>query len=108
MIPAARRRPTSVYVVLVRGDREVARWPFASPVCPDLELVERLARLQLAAMRMDCTVFVHDATPAFVGLLDLTGLAGVLGPRLRQVGGEAEEGEQRCVEEVVVPDDPVA
>lgn len=104
MIPSGMRRPKGVYVVLLRGDLELARWPLANGACPDVGLVGELARLQLTAMRMGCAIAVRDASPQLAGLLELTGLAGLLG----QVGGEAEEGEQLGVEKIVMPDDTVA
>lgn len=83
---------------------EVSRWPL--PVCapPDLALVGRLARLQLTARRMGCSIVVRHPTAELADLLDLTGLAG----SLIEVGGQSEELEQRGVEEVVMPDDTVA
>lgn len=93
--------------MLLRGRVEVARWPLAAVASrpgPDLGVVGRLARLQLAALRMGCTIEVRNAGAELVGLLDLVGLAGLLG----EVGRQAEEGEQVRVEEVVMPDDTVA
>ena len=58
---------------------------------------------ELAARRQGCTLWLRRACPDLIQLLELVGLAGVL-----QVGREAEGLEQGGVEEVVVPDDPVA
>jgi hypothetical protein len=74
--------------------------------CPDLAVVEELARLQLAARRLGCSVRLRGACVELFGLLDLLGLSEVAG-LCREVGGEAEGGEQVGVEEVVMPDDPV-
>ena len=93
-----------MYVALVQGGVEVARWPLPACAPPDLALVGRLARLQLTARRMGCSVVVREPTPELSRLLDLTGLASVL----VEVAREAEELEQRGVEEVVMPDDTVA
>lgn len=93
-------------VVLLRAGVEVARWAIR-PACVDLALVDGLARLQLAARRAGCTVELRRPSVELTGLLELVGLAGVI-PSAVEVGGEAEEGEQVRVEEVVVPDDPVA
>jgi hypothetical protein len=79
-------------------------------------MVEDLARLALAARRINCAVHVQDASAELAAVLELVGLAGVLtqppanatGAPLRQVEGQAELGEQPGVDEVVVPDDPVA
>ena len=91
-------------VVLLRDGAEVASWPL---LCEqgrvDLSAVDAVARLQLEARRQGCTVWLRHACPDLVQLLQLVGLAGVL-----QVGREAEGLEQGGVEEVVVPDDPVA
>ena len=69
----------------------------------DLEVVDELARVQLAARRIGCSIRLRDVREDLVELLDLVGLRGAL-----QVLGQAECGEQRSVEEVVVTDDPVA
>ena len=100
-------------VVLVCGRTEVARWPLTGAGRPDLSVVDRLARLQRAARRLGCSIRLRDACPELVGLVDLVGLgealpAEVAGGGTLEVGGEPEGGEQPGVEEVVVPDDPVA
>jgi hypothetical protein len=127
MISAGPLRPTCMVpadaraeVVLLRDGAEVASWPL---VCEggkvDLRVVDALARLQLKARRQGCTVWLRDACPNLVELVDLVGLAGVLevGQPAREAGPEVSphlqvwrqpEGlEERGVEEVVVPDDPV-
>jgi ABC-type transporter Mla MlaB component len=110
MIPASSRRPTHVTrrdihatVVLVRGPVEVASWPLTGKGRPDLSAVDALARLQLAARRLGCSIRLREPCAELVRLLDLSGLSGCL-----EVGGEPEGGEQPGVEEVVMPDDPVA
>jgi hypothetical protein len=90
-------------VVLLCGDEEVASWPLLCEGRADLGAVDAVARLQLEARRQGCTVWLRQACPELVELLALCGLAGVL-----QVGRQAECLEQGGVEEVVVPDDPVA
>jgi hypothetical protein len=91
-------------VVLLRDGTELASWPL---VCEggrvDLGVVDILARFQLHARRQGCQVWLRDACPILVELVQLVGLAGVL-----QVSAEPERVEQGGVEEVVVPDDPVA
>jgi hypothetical protein len=100
MVPADARAE----VVLLRDGAEVACWPLlCEPGRVDLRAVDALARLQLEARRQGCTVWLRRACPDLVQLLGLVGLAGVL-----QVSGQAESLEQGGVEEVVVPDDPVA
>lgn len=100
-----------VEVVVLRGAVELARW--ALPVPADLDLVDGLARLQLAARRRGWRVVVRGGVGDVAGLLALAGLAGVVPCEARpggsaQVGGEPECGEEPGVEEVVVPDDPLA
>ena len=91
-------------VVLLRDGEELASWPLR---CEggriDLAVIDTLARLQVTARRQGCTVWLRDVCPDLLELLSLVGLAGAL-----QVGGKAECLEQGGVEEVVVPDDPVA
>lgn len=68
---------------------------------PDLDAVDALARLQLVARRLGCSVQLQEITPELAELLDLVGLR-------RELGGEAESCEQVGVEEGVEPGDPVA
>lgn len=100
MVPADARAE----VVLLRDGAEVASWPL---VCEggrvDLGAVNALARLHLLARRQGCTVTLRHACPHLIELLQFVGLDGVL-----QVRRQAEGLEQGGVEEVVVPDDPVA
>jgi hypothetical protein len=104
-------------VVLLRDGNEVASWPveFGEPL--DLELVDGLARLQLTAMQLGCTIRLCHVPQEIADLLDLVGLLGILtGGRLAvEVEGQPEHLEQAEIgdvvvadEEVVVPDDPVA
>jgi hypothetical protein len=105
------RRQCETTAVVTSAGTEVARWEIRSRGGPDLGLVNTLARLQLLAHRMGCTIEVRDPCPDLTRLLDLAGLAEVLGaPRVLRIEavGETERGEQPAVEEVVVPDDPVA
>ncbi len=90
-------------VVLLCDDAEVASWPLVCVDGIDLSVVDELARLQLGARRGGCAIWLRHACPDLVELLRLVGLTDVL-----QVGGKTEGGEQAGVEEVVVPDDPVA
>ena len=99
MVPANARAE----VVLICDNAELATWPLLCPLGLDLSVVDELARLQLEARRQGCAIWLRHACPDLVGLLRLAGLSDVL-----QVGGQAEGGEQCGIEEVVVPDDPVA
>jgi hypothetical protein len=96
-------------VVLTRGDTELGRWALGACDRSDLRTINQLARMQLAAGRVGCAIRVRDACAEIAGLIELIGLTEtLLGRRLRQVGGEPEHLEEVGVEEVVVPDDPVA
>jgi hypothetical protein len=66
------------YVVLVHGDTEVATWPLAPDTPPDLAVVNELARLQLAARRLGCSIRLRNACPELWDLLELAGLVGVV------------------------------
>ena len=84
-----------------RSDRTLLLFELTG--CPDLGVLDALARLQLAAARtgMRCELLTTGASLS--ELLDLAGLSGVLGQPVRQ----AEAREQRCcVEEVVQMDHP--
>lgn len=88
-------------LVVAAGDRAGA---------PDVDFVEALARLELAARRLGLAVHVTHRCDELAALLDLTGLAGVVGGSgLRlEADRQAERGEQLGVEEVVPPDDAPA
>ena len=102
------------WVVLHRGDVEVASWHLEQRGRLDLAVVDELARLQRVACRLGFTVRLRDPSAPLTELLDLAGLAGVLhlGRRTAgsavEVGRQPEGGEEGGVEEVVVPDDPVS
>ena len=83
--------PTTV-VVLV-DDVEIAL-----TLRPDLALIDRLARLQLAAQRRGSVIRLREPCAALVDLLELVALP-------LEVLGQAERGEQLGIEEVVEPDD---
>ena len=120
LLPARIAPPVVVAGVRGRGARVVVTHAGAVVTSwalpcrhPDLGMVEDLARLALAARRIDCAVHVQDASAELAAVLELVGLADVLTPAsassaLGKVEGEAELGEQPGVDEVVVPDDPVA
>ena len=111
MRPGMRRAEVGAVVVLVRGGAELASWPLAPREHIDLAVVNQLARWQLAARRLGCSIQLRGACPQLVGLLDLIGLGELVSNTrgLRLEGGrQVEGGEQRGVEEVVMPDDPIA
>jgi ABC-type transporter Mla MlaB component len=61
-------------VVLVRDGVEVARWPLETREHLDLAVIDDLARVQLGARRMGCTVRLERVCPQLRELLDLSGL----------------------------------
>ena len=72
----------------------------------DLELVDALARLQLAALRSGYRIDITCAPAEVVELIDLCGMTGVLGVEPLR---EAEEREERVgVEEERELGDPAA
>ena len=115
MIPGSACRPTFVdrrqphaEVVLLRGDEEIASWALLGTGRPDLDMVNEVARLQLAARRLGCSIWLRHACPDLLQLLELVGLYDLAWRRSLQVVREAEGGEEAGVEEAVMPDDPVA
>jgi hypothetical protein len=105
-------RPTDgdARVLLVCGEIELASWPLPCGH-PRLSVVDELARMQLAARHVGCSIALSAAPDGLLELLDLVGLRAIVPVAdglAVEVGREAEAGEQVCVEEVVMPDDPVA
>ncbi|MBA2283533.1 MAG: hypothetical protein H0W25_20170 [Acidimicrobiia bacterium] len=94
-------------IMVVDGDVEVVVGRITA-VPLDLAVVDGLARIQLEAHRLGCSIRLRQVDADLVALLDLVGLAGLLAGRpcsaLEPVG-EAEGLEQLRVEEVVEPDD---
>jgi len=69
-------RQTAVVVLVTgRGELIVGR---ITGRRPDLALVDGLARLQLSALRIGCSVRLRGACPELRGLLDLVGLDDLL------------------------------
>ena len=125
MSPPRRRRPNGVpaapparhdtIVVLYCGPREVASWPLeAAGQPPGLGAVDDLARLQLAARRLGCSIRLRHADPELRALLHLCGLAGVIsgvaddGASVVEVLRQAEQSEDVGSEEHGDLGDPLA
>ena len=89
----------------MRDEVELASWPLSGASSPDLGVADQLAGYQLAARRAGCEIRLRDATRALRDLLDLAGLADVIRP---EVIRQPEGGEQRGIDEVVMPDDQPA
>ena len=80
MTLGATRRPRDVSrptVVLRRGEVDVASWPLP---CGDADIgvVDQLARLQLEAKRLGCTIRVRNVCAELCELLELSGLEDVV------------------------------
>ena len=65
-------------VVLRRGDRDVATWPLPRFARVDMAVVDQLARLQLEARRLGCSILLRHATAELVELIELSGLDDVV------------------------------
>ncbi len=80
MSPGATCRPIDVgpRVVLRRGDAEVATWPLPACTRVDMAVVDQLARLQLEARRLGCSIRVRGACPELLELLEFSGLDDVV------------------------------
>ncbi|HWT93277.1 MAG TPA: hypothetical protein VN238_09795 [Solirubrobacteraceae bacterium] len=99
---AAEPQPRPTLVLLVENGREVVveRVDGRRPTMP---LVESLLRLQLEARRRGGRIELRDVPAELHGLLELVGLARVLGLEPR---GQPELLEQLGVDEVVQARDP--
>ena len=86
-------------LLIVHGDVEVVLGKVVGPR-PDLVLVDSLARLELAARRLGCSIRLRDPCAELRELLELVGLSELLALEARR---EVEGGEQLGVEEVVQP-----
>jgi len=81
-------------VLLIRGDAEVVSWPLLSGRHPGLSLVDQLARLQLTARRLGCSIRLRNEPAWLRELIGLVGLADVLltdAPSAR-CGGNGDPG----------------
>jgi len=97
-------------VVLVSGDTTVVCGVLVSDGPFDLSVVEELARLQLAARRLGCSIVLRGVGVELAELLDFAGLTDILPSVVddgREIGGKAECGKQSCVEEGVEPGDAI-
>ena len=97
--------PSPAIVVFVGPDGTEKVVGELGACCPDLALVDALARLQLAARRRGQLMRLRDPTDELCGLLDLVGLSDALGVEPRR---QAELGEVLRPDEVVQPRDPPA
>ncbi len=105
------RRCTNPTVVLIRANAELATWPLPTRHRTDLSVVDELARLQLTAVRLGCSIRLRDASSQMAGLLELVGLGDIVAtvahPTL-DTHRQAEGREQVGIEKAVEPRDPPA
>ncbi len=67
-------------LVFLDGEVEVVVGPIVD-VRPDLALVDALARLQLVARRLGCSIALRDPSTELCQLLELVGLTDLIAPR---------------------------
>jgi hypothetical protein len=65
-------------IVLVCAGADVGRWPLDPDGPCDLALVDELARLQLSARRLGCTIELRDVAADLLELLELVGLSEIV------------------------------
>ncbi len=82
-------------MVLARGDEELAVWPLWRLGRPTLEAVDELARLQLLARNLGCSIRLRNVDADLWALLDFVGLRDVLCCEglPPEMGGQAEDCE---------------
>jgi hypothetical protein len=67
-------------VVVVRRDGvELTRWPIPLDGRPDLEVIDELAHVALAARRSAAEVHLEVRCPRLASMIDLVGLRAALG-----------------------------
>jgi hypothetical protein len=96
---AAREPPMIVMLVVDEAEVVLGRVDVGRP---DLALVDLLLRLRLEAARCGATVRLRDVPAGLRELLELAGVAGLLGLEPRR---EPEVGEHRGIDDVVQPRD---
>jgi hypothetical protein len=71
---------------------------------PTAATVDQIARFRMATRRRGCTLHIKDARPSLIELIDLFGLAGVLGVETRRQAEQRKD--PRRVEEECEFGDP--
>ncbi len=66
-------------VVVHRDGSELIRWGVPLDGRPDLDVVDELAKVALAAKRSDADVALHVFCPRLASIVDLVGLRDALG-----------------------------
>jgi hypothetical protein len=90
-------------IVLVIDDEAEVQFGRVDAPMPDLALVDLLLRMRLDVGRCGATIRLCDVPAGLRELLELAGVAELLGLEPRR---EAELGEHPGIEEVVQPRDP--
>jgi anti-anti-sigma regulatory factor len=65
-------------VLLLKNGGDLVVCDVGALVDPDACIVDTLARLQVTAQRLGCGLRIRGARPELLGLLELTGLRGVV------------------------------
>ena len=65
-------------VVLAAGGVELASWPLAGSAHPDLDVIDALARLALAARRLGGEIELRGAGVELLSLIDFVGLDDIV------------------------------
>ena len=65
-------------VVVHRDGAELIRWGVPLDERPDLDVIDELARVALAAKRSEAAVVLHVLCPRLASLIDLVGLRDAL------------------------------
>ncbi len=88
MTPGALRRPSGMQarradatVVVRRGNTELLSWPLLLSGPPDVAVTDDLARLALAARRLDCDLCLRNVSADLSELLELVGLGAMMAER---------------------------
>ena len=94
----------TIELVLVDDDGTAVEFANVRAARADLALVDELARLQLAARRRGCTLWLRDPCRDLVALIELVGLGGVIAaaPELLLDDCRKPEGREQLGEEEVV------
>ena len=72
---------TRAVVVVHRGDVELIRWSVALDERDDLDVIDELAHVALAARRCDADLVVEVRCPRLGAIIDLVGLRAALAAR---------------------------
>ena len=83
----------------------LGRWTLLGDSAPDLEAVDRIARLHLAACSLGGTAALSDGTPALAEVFELAGLGELYG-QMRRESERRERPLHGALERVEAADPP--